>query len=73
MVEGVTMRIGEAERDIDVDLLGSRLVAKHARVGAAHRRAVGRLDLRLVERALLEEQAAAGPQHEAVGRVVRVG
>src|SRR6185436_13525077 len=45
-VEDVAVRVGEPERDIGVELVSPRLVAEDAGVGDAHRRAVGRLDLR---------------------------
>ena len=72
-VEDVAVRVGEAVGDVDVELLGARLVAEDAGVGVAHRRAVGRLDLRVMERAFLEVERAARVEDEAVGRVVRVG
>ena len=72
-VEGVAVRVGEAERDVDVELLRLRLVAEDPRVRAADRRAVRRLDLGLVERPLLKIKGAAGVELEAVGGVVRVG
>ena len=73
VVEDVAVRIGEAVGDVDVELLRARLVAKHAGVGQPHRRAVGRLDLRVMERAFLEIEGTARVEREAVGRVVRVG
>ena len=54
--------------DVDVELLGARLVAEDAGVGAALGRAVGRFDLRVMERPFLEVEGAAGIEHEAVGR-----
>ena len=68
-VEGVAVRVGEAEADVDVELLRAGVVAVDAGVGAAARRAVGRLDLRVMERPLLEVQRPAAVDDEAVERV----
>ena len=73
VVEDVAVRIGEAVGNIDVELLRPRLVAKHAGVGQPQRRAVGRFDLRVVERAFLEIERPARIERKTVGRVVRVG
>ena len=59
--------------DVDLELLRPRLIAKDARVGQPHGRAVGRLDLGVVERPFLEVDGTAGVEPEAVRRVVRVG
>src|SRR5262249_57270901 len=72
-VPNVAVRVGEAVGDVHVEFLTARLVAEDAAVDAAPRRAVGRLDLRMVESAFLEVQRAARIEGEAVGRVVRIG
>ena len=72
-VEDVAVRVGEAEIHVHVELLRARLVAVDAGVGVAHRRAPGRLHLRVVERAFLEIDRAPRIEDEAVGGVVRVG
>ena len=59
--------------DVDVELLRPRLIAIHARVGVAPRRTPRRLDLRVMERSFLEIEGSARIEHEAVGRVMRVG
>src|SRR4029077_18359477 len=53
-IEYVAVRVGEAERDVDVELLRSRFVAEHAAVGEPLHRAVRVFDLRVVERPFLE-------------------
>ena len=72
-VEDVAMRVGEAEADVDARLLRPRVVAEDGAVGDALGRAVGRLELAVVEGAFLEVNRPARIGGEAVGRVVRVG
>src|SRR5205823_1606921 len=51
--EDVAVRVGERVGDVDLALLRARLVAEGAGVGEPLWRAVGRLDLAVVEDALL--------------------
>ena len=63
-IDDVSPGVGEAVGDEHAQLLGARLVAPDAGFLEPHR-AVGRLDLRVEERAFLEVQAAAGSQVNA--------
>ena len=69
----VAVRIGETERDIDVDLLRARLVAEDAAVSDATRSTPRRFDLRVMEGALLHVERSARVDREAIDRVVCVG
>src|SRR5262249_23287681 len=69
-VGGVARAGCEAGRYGVVELLAWRLVAEAAAVDAALGRAVGTLDLAVVERALLEVQRPARVEGETVRRVV---
>src|SRR5438132_14093436 len=71
-IEDVPVRIGEAVVDVGLELERARLETIGAGVGVAHRRAPGRLDLRVMEGALLEIEGAAAVDHEAVHRMMRV-
>ena len=72
-VEHVAVRVGEVHRDVDLELLRSRLESEHAGVRLAHRRRPRRLDLRVVEHPFLEVERTAGIEGEAVDGVMRVG
>src|SRR5262249_29924201 len=72
-VEGMTVRVGETVCDVNLELLGTRFVAEDTRVRQPNRCAVRSLNLRVMERPLLEVDRAAGIKPEAVGRVMRVG
>ena len=71
--EGMPVRIGECIRRVEPELAGARLILEDGAVGDPHRRPPRRLALRVVERALLEEESAGGVDREAVGGVVGVG
>ena len=71
-VEDVAVGVGEAVGDVALDLAGAGFEPPDAGVVVAMH-AVVALDLRLVERALLEVERAVRGQDEAVGGVVRVG
>ena len=72
-VPNVAVRIGEAGGNVDVEFLGARLVAEYRPIGAANRRAVRRLDLRMMECSFLKIEPAARIERETIRRMVRVG
>ena len=70
-VEDVAPGIGEGVGDEDLEVEAVRLVAEDAGIDQPHR-AVGCLDLAVVEHALLEVERAAGSPGEGGDRVVAV-
>ena len=72
-IKGVAVRIGERVRDVDVEFVRPRFIPVNARVGVPSRRPPGRFHLRVMKRPFLKIDCSAGIEHEAVGRVVRVG
>ena len=53
-IEGVPVGVGEAVRDIDLELLRTRLIPKDTGVGVSHGPAIGCLHLSMVEGTFLE-------------------
>jgi hypothetical protein len=70
-VHDMSPRIREGVGDEDAQLLRARLVAEHAGVFHADG-TVGRLDLRMVKRALLEVEVATRSPREGMDRVMTV-